>query len=791
MATDAPPRQRELLRLATAGSVDDGKSTLIGRLLLDTGALLTDHLEDVSSDGSGPDLAAVTDGLRAEREQGITIDVAYRFFSTPRRSFILADTPGHERYTRNMFTGASTAEVAVVLVDARHGVVRQTRRHALISSLLGIEHMVVCVNKMDLVDWDASRFEEVRDQVYDLVRRLGVPDLQVVPISALHGDNVVSRSSRTPFYDGPALLEYLEVLDVQADRDLWRLRVPVQWVGRPDDGGPRVYAGSMVAGTLRVGDEVVVLPAGVPTTVTGVDTLSEEAAEAAPPLSVTLTLADQLDVGRGDMLVRADDQPVIARELDATICWMSEEPVHIGRRYALKHTTRSVRATVHEIAERTDPETLERHPEPTSLGLNDIGRVRLRTSAPVLADPYSTNRGTGAFILIDEDSNDTVAAGVIHEARAVEVGKATRRDVTWHPSALDRDDRWLAVDQRGGTVLLTGLSASGKSTIAVALERRLVDGGQSAYLLDGDNIRIGLSEDLGFSPAERTEHIRRVGQVARLMADAGTIAIASLISPLAADRDHLRAAHAEANLPFLEVFVDTPVEECERRDPKGLYARARAGEIKGFTGIDAPYEAPVAPELRIDSTVVTVAQAVDRIMELLRARPTVLAKGATMRISAKADYAVRAATELAAATDGPVTADRIATSQGMPVNFLENILAELCTAGLVRVQRGPLGGYSLARDADDITVADIIRAVEGPLASVRGGRPEEAAYPGPASELPQVWIAVRKNLRNVVEHVTVAEVAGSRLPRSITELASDPEAWTTRQAGQTPQAANT
>jgi bifunctional enzyme CysN/CysC len=791
MATDAPPRQRELLRLATAGSVDDGKSTLIGRLLLDTGALLSDHLEDVSSGGGGPDLAAVTDGLRAEREQGITIDVAYRFFSTPRRSFILADTPGHERYTRNMFTGASTAEVAVVLVDARHGVVRQTRRHAHISSLLGIEHMVVCVNKMDLVDWDPSRFEEVRDQVYDLVRRLGVPDLQVVPISALHGDNVVSRSSRTPFYDGPALLEYLEELDIQADRDLWRLRLPVQWVGRQNDGGARVYAGTMVAGTLRAGDEVVVLPAGTATTVTTLDTLSEDPDAAAPPLAVTFTLADQLDVGRGDMLVRADDQPVIARELDATICWMGEEPVHIGRRYALKHTTRSVRVTVHAITERTDPETLERHPEPTSLALNDIGRVRLRTSAPVLADPYSTNRGTGAFILIDETSNDTVGAGVIHEARAVEVGKATRRDVTWHPSALDRDDRWLAVDQRGGTVLLTGLSASGKSTLAVALERRLVDSGQSAYLLDGDNIRIGLSEDLGFSPAERTEHIRRVGQVARLMADAGTIAIASLISPLAADRDHLRAAHAEANLPFLEVFVDTPVEECERRDPKGLYARARAGEIKGFTGIDAPYEAPVAPELRIDTTVVTVAQAVDRIMELLRARPTVLAKGATMRISAKADYAVRAATELAAATDGPLPAERIATSQGMPVNFLENILAELCTAGLVRVQRGPLGGYSLARDADEITVADIIRAVEGPLASVRGGRPEEAAYPGPASELPQVWIAVRKNLRNVVEHVTVAEVAGSRLPSSITELASDPEAWTTRQADQAPQAANT
>jgi bifunctional enzyme CysN/CysC len=780
MSAVAPPRQRELLRLATAGSVDDGKSTLIGRLLLDTGSLLTDHLEDVSGGGSGPDLAAITDGLRAEREQGITIDVAYRFFSTERRSFILADTPGHERYTRNMFTGASTADVAVVLVDVRHGVVKQTRRHAHISALLGIEHMVVCVNKMDLVEWSEARFEEIRDQVHELARRLGIPDLVIVPISALHGDNVASRSSRTPFYSGPALLEYLEELDIQADRDLWRLRLPVQWVGRPSDGGSRLYAGSMIAGTLRVGDEVVVLPAGVSSTVTALDTLSDDSSDAVPPVSVTFTLADQLDVGRGDMLVGADDQPVIARELDATICWMSEEPVHIGRRYALKHTTRVVRATVHEIVERTDPETLERHLEPTSLELNDIGRVRLRTSAPVLADPYSVNRGTGAFILIDENSNDTVAAGVIHEARVVEIGRSVRRDVTWHPSALDRDDRWLAIDQRGGTVLLTGLSASGKSTIAVALERRLVDSGQSAYLLDGDNIRHGLSEDLGFSPAERTEHIRRVGQVARLMADGGTMAVVSLIAPLATDRDHLRAAHAEANLPFFEVYVDTPLQECERRDPKGLYARARAGEIKGFTGIDAPYEVPASPEVRIDTTAMSVIEAVDRIMEVLRARPNVLSKGATMRISAKADYAVRAATELATATDGPVPAERIATSQGMPVNFLENILSELCTAGLVRQKRGPAGGYSLARDAEEITVADVIRAVEGPLASVRGARPEDAAYPGPASELPRVWIAVRKNLRNVVEHVTVAEVAGQRLPSSITQLASDPEAWTTR-----------
>ncbi len=779
MSVTALTRERELVRLATAGSVDDGKSTLIGRLLLDTGSLLSDHLDDVSGDGAEPDLAAITDGLRAEREQGITIDVAYRFFSTETRSFILADTPGHERYTRNMFTGASTADVAVVLIDARSGVVTQTRRHANIAALLGIEHMVVCVNKMDLVGWDQRRFAEIVDQVHDLTRRLDILDLTIVPISALHGDNVAFRSDRAPFHSGPTLLEYLEEIDVQADRDLDRLRLPIQWVGRPPDND-RLYAGRIVAGTLATGDEVVVMPAGTSTTVTSLDTL-DGADVAVPPMSVTLGLADRLDVGRGDMLVGPAEQPPAAREIECTICWMSEEPLHPGRRYALKHTTRTVRATVLSILDRIDPETLERQIEPTALALNDIGQVTLRTSSPIVADPYAANRVTGALILIDENSNDTVAAGVIREARPILTGQEKRRDVTWHSSALDRDDRWLAIDQRGATVLLTGLSASGKSTIAVALERRLVDSGQSAYLLDGDNIRHGLSDDLGFTPGDRTEHIRRVGQVARLMADAGTIAVVSLISPLTADREHLRKAHQQANLPFVEVFVDTALQECERRDPKGLYARARAGEIKGFTGIDAPYEPPPSPEIRVDTAITGVPEAVEQIIELLRARPRVLAKGATMRISAKADYAVRAAVELAAATDAkPVKAELIAGAQGIPLNFLENILSELRNAQIIRSQRGAEGGYRLARSADQVTIADIIRAVEGPLATVRGGRPEDAEYPGPASQLPRVWIAVRKNLRSVVELVTVADVANQSLPSSISTLADDPEAWVTR-----------
>ncbi len=613
--------QRDLVRLVTAGSVDDGKSTLIGRLLLDTGSLLSDHLDEVSGREGVPDLAAITDGLRAEREQGITIDVAYRFFATPRRSFILADTPGHERYTRNMFTGASTADVAVVLVDARAGVVRQTRRHAQISALLGIRHVVACVNKMDLVEWDAARFQECERQVHELASRVNIPDVVVIPISAVHGDNIVRRSERAPFYEGPTLLEYLESVDVQADRDTERLRLPIQWVGRPGDDSARFYAGQLASGTLRVGDRVHVLPVGVTTTVTALDTLDPDPNAAVPPMSVTVELSDQLDIGRGDMLVSPDegDRPPAARELETTLCWMAEEPLHPGQRFALKHSTRTVRATVQELQERFDPETLERQPEPRALELNDIGRARFRTSSAVFADPYAANRLTGAFILIDEHSNDTVGAGIIREARAVEAALQVRRDVTWHPSALDRAERWAALGQRGGTVLLTGLSASGKSTIAAALERRLVAGGQGAYLLDGDNIRHGLSDDLGFSPGDRAEHIRRVGQVARLFADAGVVAVVSLISPLAADRDGVREAHAKAELPFVEVFVDTPLEECERRDPKGLYARARAGEIKRFTGIDAPYEPPERPDVHVTTMEVEVSDAVFEIIAKLRA----------------------------------------------------------------------------------------------------------------------------------------------------------------------------
>jgi bifunctional enzyme CysN/CysC len=625
MASAAEPQTRELLRLATAGSVDDGKSTLIGRLLLDTKLLLSDQLDAVSREGDGPDLAAITDGLRAEREQGITIDVAYRFFATPRRSFILADTPGHERYTRNMFTGASTADLAIVLVDARRGVVTQTRRHAQISALLGIRHVIACVNKMDLVDWSEERFAAVAGEVRALGERLDVPDVAVVPISALHGDNVVECSEHAPWYDGPPLLERLETVDVAGDRDTDRLRLPIQWVARPAEGRGRAYGGRLAAGTLRPGDEVTVLPSGATTAVVSIDALDAEVDPAVPPLSVTVGLADDVDVGRGDVLVSAAEPPAAARELEATVCWMAEEPLRPGRRYALKHTTRSVRATVQAIHDRVDAETLETLADPAGLGLNDIGRVTLRTSAVIVADPYRENRVTGAFILIDEHTNDTVGAGLVLAARAPGAREETAPpDVTWHPSELDRSHRFRALGQAGGTVWLTGLPASGKSTIAAALERRLVESGRAAYLLDGDNVRHGLSDDLGFAPGDRAEHIRRVGHVARLMADAGVVAVVSLVSPLRRDREIARLLHEAAGLPFVEVHVDTPLEECERRDPKGLYARARAGDLPGFTGVDAPYEPPEDPELRLSTLDVNVTRSVEAIVAALpRSSPAV------------------------------------------------------------------------------------------------------------------------------------------------------------------------
>ncbi|WHU45640.1 adenylyl-sulfate kinase [Gordonia sp. L191] len=621
MSTAISTARRQILRLATAGSVDDGKSTLIGRLLHDTGSLPTDHLAGVTSSDGDVDLAALSDGLRAEREQGITIDVAYRFFASDTRSYVLADTPGHERYTRNTFTGASNAHVAVLLVDARHGVQRQTRRHARIATLVGVPHVIAAVNKIDLVDYSQQRFGELQDELTELAVQLGIGEITAIPVAATLGDNVVHRSANTPWYAGPTLLEYLEAVELTAPSPQPReLRLPVQWVSRPGPDGKRTYTGRVAAGALAPGDPITVLPSGSVSTVTAVDTLDPQRPVAVAGLSVSVQLADEIDVGRGDVIISgAPDAhlPVSARELSATLCWLSSAPLHAGDRVALKQGATTVRATVQSLERRLDPESLLEVVGPTELGLNDIGTVTLRTSSIVVADTYAQNRDTGAFILIGEASNDTVAAGTILEAREVIPGKATRNDIKWHPSSLQRSERWAKTGQRGATVWLTGLPASGKSTVAVALERELVNRTRVAYLVDGDNIRHGISDDLGFSPGDRAENIRRVGHLARLFADAGVIAIASMVSPLHSDREIARELHRAAELDFIEVHVSTPVTECERRDPKGLYARVRRGELKGLTGIDAPYEKPQSPDLRFDTTGADIDELAGRVLALL------------------------------------------------------------------------------------------------------------------------------------------------------------------------------
>jgi bifunctional enzyme CysN/CysC len=590
-----------LLRLATAGSVDDGKSTLIGRLLYDSKALMEDQWASVerTSKERGhdyTDLALVTDGLRAEREQGITIDVAYRYFATPKRKFIIADTPGHIQYTRNMVTGASTAQLAIVLVDARHGLLEQSRRHTFLASLLGIEHIVLAVNKMDLVDWDITTFEAIRDEFHAFATRLDVHDVLTIPMSALHGDNVVTKSEHTPWYDGPALLSHLEEVYIAGDRNMVDVRFPVQYVIRPqtrEHQDHRSYAGSVASGVMRPGDEVVVLPSGKATRIVGIEGPNGPVPEAFPPMAVSVTLADDIDISRGDMIARPTNQPRVTQEFAATVCWMSDSTaLEPGRQYVIKHTTRTTHARVTALDYLLDVNTLHRDKSATALKLNELGRISLRTQVPLLLDGYTRNPSTGSFILIDPETNGTVAAGMV--VRDVSTQKSSPNTVP-HKSLVTAEDRMT----RGRTLWFTGLSGSGKSSVAMLVEQKLLEKGVPAYVLDGDNLRHGLNADLGFSMADRAENLRRLAHVAALLADSGHTVLVPAISPLVEHRELARQVHVNAGLDFVEVFCDTPLEDCERRDPKGLYAKARAGEITHFTGIDSPYQRPKNPDLRL------------------------------------------------------------------------------------------------------------------------------------------------------------------------------------------------
>jgi bifunctional enzyme CysN/CysC len=595
---------RDVLRFAIAGSVDDGKSTLLGRLLYDTKTLFEDQLEAVTltSRARGDEytnLALLTDGLRAEREQGITIDVAYRYFATPKRKFIAADTPGHIQYTRNMVTGASNADLALVLIDARKGMTEQSRRHTFLSALLGIPHLVVCINKMDLVDWSGERFDSIRTEFEQFASRLEVHDVTFVPVCALHGDNVVNGSYHMPWYSGSPLLTHLETVYVGSDPNLIDPRFPVQYVIRPiseEHHDFRGYAGTMASGVFRTGDEVVVLPSGLTSYIESIHAPSGPVQEAFASMAVTITLADQLSITRGDLLCRPNNQPQVSQEIDATLCWFNDASEFTpGANYLLKHTTNTVSANVTALHYRLDVNTLHRDESAQTLAMNEIGRVSLRTTEAIFFDEYHQNRTTGSFILIDPRTNATVGAGIIRRM----LRPTASTNVRWQAGGVSRGARESTFGSVGSTVWLTGLSGSGKSSVAAATERRLIARGIPAYVLDGDNLRHGLNGDLDFSEAGRSEAVRRTGEVARLFADAGLTVIVALISPNAEDRHAMRELHEDIGISFSEVFVNTPLEECERRDEKGLYARARAGELASFTGINAPYEAPTNPDLEL------------------------------------------------------------------------------------------------------------------------------------------------------------------------------------------------
>jgi len=607
---------KSLLRFITCGSVDDGKSTLIGRLLYESKLIFDDQLTQLAADsrrvgtrGGELDFALLVDGLAAEREQGITIDVAYRFFSTERRKFIVADTPGHEQYTRNMVTGASTADLAVILVDARKGVLVQTRRHSYLVHLIGIPRVVLAVNKMDLVGYSAATFEEIVAQYREFAGRLGLADITAIPLSAVHGDNVITRSSNMPWYAGPTLLGHLETVEVDAALAGRPFRLPVQWVNRPN-AEFRGFAGLIADGTVHRGDRLRVLPSGRESRVARIVTAEGDLEAATAGQSVTLTLDAEIDISRGDVLAAADAPPQVADQFEATIVWLQEEPMLQGRTYLMKAGTRTLSATVTPLKHRVNVNTLEHEPG-ERLELNDIGVCELELDRPIPFEAYNDSRALGGFILIDRLTNNTAGAGLINFA--------LRRSQNVHWQALDVDKQLRArlKGQKSCVLWLTGLSGAGKSTIANRVEKRLAAAGRHTYLLDGDNVRHGLNKDLGFTAQDRVENIRRVAEVARLMVDAGLIVLVSFISPFRSERRMARELFPAGE--FLEVFVDTPLAEAERRDVKGLYRKARRGEHKNFTGIDSPYERPENPEIRIDTTALSADQAAARVIAHLEA----------------------------------------------------------------------------------------------------------------------------------------------------------------------------
>jgi bifunctional enzyme CysN/CysC len=621
---DLAAAEKGVLRFLTCGSVDDGKSTLIGRLLYDTKLIFEDQLAALKRDsvkhgtqGEHIDFALLLDGLEAEREQGITIDVAYRFFSTDKRKFIVADTPGHEQYTRNMATGASTADLAVILIDARKGVLPQTKRHTYIANMLGVRHIVLAVNKMDLVEYSRARFHEIVASYLTVSEHLGFESITPIPMSALKGENVTKKAETMAWHDGPTLLEHLEAIEIADEREKTPFRMPVQWVNRPNLDF-RGFSGTVASGSVNPGDTVVVAKSGRTSKVKAIVTADGDLSRAAAGDAVTLVIEDEIDASRGDVFASADARPEVSNQFTANVLWMHEDELAQGHTYLLKIGAQTVQATVTGIRHKIDINTLDKT-QGHALGLNEIGFCNITTNQPIAFDPYRNIRESGGFILIDRFTNQTVGAGMI------EFSLMRATNVHRHAMDVTKSTRSLLKGHKPAVLWFTGLSGAGKSTIASLVERRLADMGAHTYSLDGDNVRQGLNKDLGFTDQDRVENIRRIGEVAKLFVESGLIVTASFISPFRAERDMVRGLVEKGE--FIEVFVDAPLELAEKRDPKGLYRKARAGQIRNFTGIDSPYEAPVKPELRLDTASHNAEALADQVIEYLR-KTSIIASGA-------------------------------------------------------------------------------------------------------------------------------------------------------------------